>query len=274
VSKALITPPELSAAIVWVGFGEDAGGYSPRLVGDRIDVRGDFPATFELSMYAAPPPKAMQLFLAGEIIPEPVSSGIAWGFIAAIDASADDTDIQREDIIGIDTSHVILFFDHDIATPPKDSEAWAMLTPVEMFHARFDQQVAALQTSTEPGYHLAQVNPEWLAAWTERLDCMWQDLCVQWIAEVPGDQARVDWDFERCTQRFPENPTCSAQAWPGEDGDEPASSRECREMHEGFVSLADCYSLIPEVPHYVPNPDGLAAPIEIELGMGLFDVGQ
>lgn len=289
-AAALSPPAELTAAIIWMSQDEVPGGYKVKLVGERVDVRGDFPAAFELNLYAAPSEDAMMTALIpAEGVPltrdgnvwtvpqgsekELITLDVAWGFLAAIDASADLSDVQYEDIIGIDTKHVVLYFANDVTPLPLDyAEAPAKLTRTELPFWSAHVRVAQLETDLGPGYHLAKRNPESIAWQQEYQDCFWQDLCVHWTNEDPAiAHSHEDWELERCTQRFPENPTCTALRAAVED--EPAASRECREMHETFVSIADCYNIEGDLPaKYVPNPDGLNAPLEIELGMGMHDL--
>jgi len=272
---------ELSAAIVWMWPSEV---FEPRQTSERVAVEGAFPAGFSLTLYEPPPPEA-EVRLAfdlcleadgsygfpppdpcpGQLVPKGTRTGMWIGVIAAIGANTPDGDIELSDIVGLDTGHLLFYFDSDRPeTLPEDATA---------------EQIARHRTNfgydegDEAGYHLAKIDPEWQRLTYESYQCQWEGLCVHWTDETPRLQDRRDWEFEHCVQSFPENPTCSALMWSTDD--EEQSSIDCRMQYgelqlDGEGAHRDCGFDFDS--RYADNPEGLADPLMIELGMQIWDM--
>jgi hypothetical protein len=275
-SASLESVPEVSAAIVW-------NATDPRYIGERVAVDGDFPSSFSLQLYGPPPPEAEVRTMAdyclhadgqtitsgsdepcdGQAVPAGTGLGFSVGLLAAIDTSVPDGEISREDIAGIDVDHVIFYADHDRPLGELGSMPTAKQLAQKAMLASFDYP-----QPYEAGYHLGRQNPEVQALRREQNDCLWEGLCVYWMRDEDL-QDYSDWEFERCQERFPDNPTCEAYAKHLADG-EPASSTECRELYESLADRNDCgfsYS----VPPILEAPEGLDDPITIQLGLGFWD---
>lgn len=275
---ALESETHLRAAIVW-------GTTEPRFVGEHVDVSGMFPASFSLDVYAAPPEEAeIKTFSVdycvdgeelsniapgtacdGQRIPEGTGMGMWQGFLAAVDSDVSDGEIQLDDIAGIDVDHMLVYYDHDDprgSPVPENATAEQLAQHFDLTSLAYPQQPIGY----ERGYTLIKFNPEY-EAWIEQTrECRWQGLCVHWSSE-DDHQAYWDWEFQRCTERFPENPTCSARPEHVADGESEASA-ECRAQYDAIDHR--CTSSTSE-PALSDNPDGLDDPITIQLGMTFWD---
>jgi hypothetical protein len=275
---ALESEPHLRAAILW-------GTSEPRLIGEHVAVSGTFPASFSLDVYAAPPKEAeLKTFgmdycvdgeelssiepgapCAGQRIPAGTGLGMWQGFLAAIDSDLEEGEVQRDDIAGIDVDHMLVYYDHDDprGSPlPKEPSVEQLAQRLELIS--LDQPEH--RQGYERGYSLVKFNPEYRAWEQQNQECKWQGMCVHWIFDADYQDAR-DWDFQRCTERFPENPTCSARPEYASDGESEASA-ECRAQYDAIGH--DCRSSTSE-PALIDNPDGLDDPITIQLGKTFWD---
>jgi hypothetical protein len=282
---------ELSAAIVWLWAGPRNAnalyetGFEPRLVGERVAVEGTFPAGFSLTLYEPPPPEAEITVAAdycidadgssthpapdpcpGQLIAAGTRSGSWIGLIAAIDANTPEGELELSDIVGLDTDHLLFYFDEARPqTLPDDPTA----EQVVRYRSGFDYD-----KSFAAGYHLAKISPEWQRLNWESFECQWEGLCVHWIDETETIQARRDWEYESCMASFPDNPTCSALVLSAEG--ESADSSECRTRYMELQlacehATRDCGFAFDDS-KYADNPDGLADPLTIMLGMQIWDV--
>lgn len=292
-ASAELDVPDVSAAIVWVHADRQ-----PRLVGERIDVTDSFPASFTLNLYTPPPVEAEVsdtqdncVFgsdftgkhslqpgesCEGEIVPAGTGLGLWIGYLAAIRADAPDGEISRSDIVGIDVDHVLVYYTRasDDPLPPmpslKDKAAHAELATF----GNADAEHAA-------GYTLLKENAEFQAIRAVDRECKWRERCVRWQA-LPGEQhdffdELYEWELQRCLQRFPENPTCTARSVAAYEGwaavgPEEASSIECRELFD--AETADCGTQTELLPYTDLVGDGLDDPITIQLGLGLWDAAE
>ena len=197
----------------------------------------------------------------GRLVPRGTGAGEWGGAFVAIDADTPDGEIRREDILGIDLEHMLFYADHASHEPAPAKPTAKDLVKINGLTAfAYDEGYAY-----ERGYHLLTVNAAWEAATLESRECDWRGLCVHWMAE---NQDQSDLEFQRCTERFPENPTCSAFA--NEDANEPESSRECRDRYQSTADRQACIPTSSE-PMLVDSPDGLSTSLTIQLGMGLLD---
>jgi hypothetical protein len=288
VQPDLESSEHVSAALLWAAP-NDANG--PRIIGERVDVTDSFPASFALRLYGPPPAEAESKTdhpycfdsnggsssigpdedCDGEVLPADTKLGLWIGFIGAIDSDAPDGDVSRDDIVGIDVDHMIYYVDHDGATAePEASTA----TPRERFRHRFvtTNYEPAYGVGYEAGYHLARYNPDLQEHLLEQRDCQWEGLCVHWMEDehVEGSayrQDRRDWEYERCMQRFPENPTCSGAPRPAEG--ESASSVGCRERYHSWGDRTCTFT--GHGANMLETAHGLEDPIEIQLGMEVWD---
>ena len=277
VAKKASLESDVNAAIVW-------NTVDPRYLGERIDVSGGFPASFTLSLYEPPPREADIVTMvpyciageridipdgdecaSGQLVPKGTSLGFSYGYVAAIDADVPDGEIERTDIRGVDVEHFVIHFDHDAES---DEELPANPSAEQL--ARKHQLVSVDYVGPRTaGYHLGKINPAKKAFLKEVRECKWRDLCVHWTFP-PELQDKADWEFEQCTARYPENPTCDAFRLDLAEG-EPASSSACRERYEAFEN--DCRFATAEM-DAIANPDGLDDPVTIELGSSYWDVAQ
>jgi hypothetical protein len=295
-SAALENAPPMVAAIVWTGIRDANNEAEPRMVGERVQVTGDFPATFTLNVYAPPPSELLYVFESDEFeLENDFHTGTVMGFIAAIDANADDEDIQPEDILGVDTTHRVIYLDRDISTEELTYEEEEALPPDERLRHRHDSRLQLLNIPASPGYHLAKYRPEYVAGRDELLECKWKEVCVQWIStrDNPESQQKgYDTMLAECLVLFPENETCQAwnlpeidtgDSFPGENeakqaiiDAEPEWSADCRELYETSSPRESCESGWSSTQRdhddmpFVESPADLADPVTIELGKSKF----
>lgn len=283
-AASLESIPDVSAAIVW-------SQVRPEFVGERVDVQGSFPASFKLDLFEPPPAEAelkmdsdycVGEYRSGEVgedgecdgqlVPAGTPMGFWLGYIVAVDASTVEGKLDEPEVIGADVDHFIVYFEHDELDEndlPDDPTAEQLAQYMKLLDPDYIG-------SRDAGYHLGKVNPEHRAQRQERWECGWQGLCVHWAVEDPTlrfqshSQSQADWDFERCTAHFPENPTCEAFL-PGTTDDEPASSVACREQYESLGN--DCGGLV-STERLLANPDDLDDPIAIQLGLSFWDAAD
>lgn len=280
-SAELRSLPDVNAAIVWLSFHGDGDEPEPTFIGERVAVEGKFPAGFSFKLFTPPPPKAEFSTKwdfcidedsvssesdceKGRLIPSGTGTGLWAGMFAALEASTRDGVIRPEDVVGIDMDHVLFYADHAsderVPAKPTDEDLVKSLDLVTLDYAE--------DYEYERGYSLFEINPAWRTAQEEARDCDWRDLCVHWMV-AESYQEKADMEFQRCTERFPDNPTCDAFAHEDEAGDgEPESSRECRERDERLHG--NC-ALTASEPSLVDAHDGLATRIEIQLGKSFAD---
>ena len=277
--SALTAIPDVAAAVVW-----NKG--DPRVIGERIDVSGeDFPSSFTLDLYAPPPPEAELKTMSayciegerissiaepedcedGTVVPVDTGVGVWFGYLAAIDASLPDGEIERTDVYGVDVDHFLVYFDHEYMN---DEPLPANPTPEQLAKKHMLTSIDYVG-STAPGYHLAKFNPKKKALLRKQRECEWEGLCVHWT-DKPEYQSLRDWEFESCVAHFPENPTCDAVVEHLSEG-EPAASTECREQYESLGH--DCGFSTSEG-YAIENPDDLDDPVEIQLGLSYFDASE
>ena len=269
-SGALDGDRPVNAAILWV-YQDSANQYQPKYVGDRISVRGSFPANFTLDVYT-PPPAAAQLTTDetlegfGISIPAATPLGVWTGFLVAIDSQASDADVTLSSIVGVDVDHAIVYVDGGVK-PLLNGDPITTESALQGLRADAVRPFA-IGTSPGVGFHLAKMNPQYQAAMRTSRDCLWADACVHVSTADPLEQAYLDWSFQRCKERFPQNPSCSMEQEPRVG--EPASSIECRERY-GQKDHSHCNIDLTQV--YIENPSGLGDPITIQIGTSLFDIG-
>jgi len=284
-SSGVLQPtPELSVAIMWRKTLYPNGG-EYRYVAQRLDVVTDFQSSFTLKLPEPPPPEAEIVAQGsscdksgyfvepceGVLAPKGMGIGKWMGFIVAIDARIPNGEISREDVLGIDTEHRIFYFNHsrpyefESSTPTPQELSWSVEFGGEEY-----------LYPTEAGYHLAIRDPKQQAGVDDWRECAWAGLCVHGQSDLPIDQDYANWEFERCRERFPENATCSALTpyrlgQLSDPDDEPACSRACRERFKSLQNDRDCKGGAVVVPINVKAPLGLADPIAIQLGRGVWD---
>lgn len=280
---ALASDRPVVAAVLWY-LEPSPGEVEPKFIGERVAVRGSFPASFTLDIYNPPPRSAemrttFEFEQEGASIPIGTPLGVWTGFVAALDARAKDDDIQKEDILGIDTSHTLIYLDAPIGR----LDPAGAFDPEDVLRLLRHQKVHTYEIQETEGFHLAKRNPANQRGISKLYECNWAEICVQW--SDPAQQDFFDWDFQRCTERFPQNPTCSASFEPTPD--EPATSSACRAQAAGRDAEAGvCLEAATAwlngeggdedsrnaANRYMENPTGLADPITIEMGTTLYDL--
>jgi hypothetical protein len=274
--QALETDKAVSAAIVWTAdtwFPD--GVYKPKFIGTRFGVTGSFPARFTLDLYTAPsfePESDYKMYV---------------GYLAAVASNAPDSDIAARDILGIDTNHILLYFVND--TPSYESlitDSTLSENKRQVLSTRISAPVA-FNVSGDKGYHLAKLNPVVKERRHTSDECSWDGLCVHKISPSGLDTDDFETEFERCTEAFPQNPSCSAWVYTLRDAspdgsiipraDEPDWSTACNEQRAALVVPGSCDwdgSELENGSLYSDNRRGLADPITIEMGKAIWDFGR
>lgn len=271
---ALEADQPVVAAVLWY-VQTPADQIEPKFVGDRVSVRGSFPANFTLDIFN-PPPKVAEMTMnydfeqMGISLPIGTPLGIWTGFVVALDPRAKDDDIKAEDILGIDISHTLIYLEDSGAT-------WDGTSPIDrdtVLRMMRHQLLLTYNIEQTTGFHLAKHNPIQQLGLNKIRECAWAETCVHWIGS--DQQEFYDWEFQRCTERFPQNPTCSAHSAPVPD--EPAPSSACRGQIEARAAtieacIDDATDWLNEQTSdfYLQSPAGLADPITIEMGTHLWD---
>lgn len=274
---ALATDRPVVAAVLWYLQSSSLEDIEPKFIGERVAVRGSFPANFTLDIYNPPPPIAemttvTEYYSNGEVANQGgTPMGVWTGFVVALDPRAKDDEVKKEDILGIDTSHTLFYLEESAAFH------WDLMQPLdpEMF-VQFSRYNAVERYSIPltPGFHLAKSNPESQVFWSKMQDCTWGEMCVHWID--PTQQDYFDWDFLRCTERFPQNPACTS---PREALlDDLVAGGDCPPPREGAAERAQAcledtlaWRRTRVTLPYLENPADLADPITIEMGTTLWD---
>jgi hypothetical protein len=276
-NDALESRDDLVAAIVWM-TAEPPPNFKTKLVGSRVAIRGSFPASFQLDLYTPPPPEAQHVVLNGyrdrdgKVWPAGAPLGTYTGMLAAIDANANMDELKSSDILGIDREHMVVFLSEDLPAPvtPMPGSEHELVAYEEILLREKQATVIGFHVPLQRGYHLAKTNPAYKDWFQQIQDCVWDGLCVDWrIANADG---YIEHDMDLCTERFPDNPTCSAwekpYAFPGET--EPASSVECRQR---FGNRDHCYTATTQADLFSENPNGFADPISLDIGSKLYQFG-
>jgi hypothetical protein len=206
-----------------------------------------------LNVYAPPPgDSALPVDLGGG--KSCTAPGIWIGAIAAIGASTVDTDVHLKDILGVDTGHLVAYFDHDIA--PSDCGATA---------------VSAMHVANARGFHLVKVDQGTPQAQAQWQDCEWGGLCVKLRGAPDANlQDASDYEYGKCLQRFPSAVTCT-EFWQGftTSAADVAESNHCVDLQRQ-MRPATCS--VDRPTKMVDNPQGLADPLEVVLGTSIWDL--
>ncbi len=285
VTESATGPSAVQASILWIHQSSSDPYAQPDLIGTKVPVTGTFPASFTLSLYD-PPPAAAEWHEGAEVLNGLVNSptmltpvwidggppgtpvGVWAGYIAAISADNSSTEVHPSDVLGIDTEHIVVYFDHD----PKDGGGDPVGWIADNFAVPFSK-----------GYHLAKVDTEQQAI-TERVTaCMEGSVCQHYIETAGTDewtQANDDWHFARCKRLHPSNPTCTIA--PDANG-AYTSAADAACMNAFMVDVPACVGLDaggpPSGPQYQPgmfvgfsgNPNDLTDPATITLGTTVWD---
>jgi hypothetical protein len=254
------TPPSgaIDAAIVWVTRNPTTE-WVPRLVGERVPVSATFPAAFTLSTFAPPP--AAGVMLRRKDPDAPVPTGVWRGALVALASGEGAADVSPRDVLGVDRSHVVLYFDHD-GQPGLDAEGWS--------DAVYDMAMASKVPPTK-GYHLALVDPGSDAARVEFDRCTWNGLCVHSISPDPVQQDYNEWRFAHCSALFTESCT---EVLPPTTPEEEAANLACfeRRKQAGHLSSEVKEQNVCAFPGKIlPNPAGFDSPSTIQLGVPFWE---
>lgn len=281
VAKKASLESDVSAAIVW-------STVRPEFFGERVDVQGSFPASFSLNLFEAPPAEAElatynDYCIAerwrgdivegadcdGTLIPEGTGVGAWIGHIVAVDSSTQDGQLDVPKVVGADLDHFIVYFDHD----DFDESDLPANPSAEQIARAMDLIDPDYMGPREAGFHLARKNPEYRKDRQKRQECRWEGLCVHWTTDQTQYQDQADWDFDNCTQRFPENPTCETftSGLAAKTDDEPAASVACREQYASLDKNKCLGAKYGSAPSRIENPNDLDDPITIQLGMTFWD---
>jgi hypothetical protein len=263
----------------------------PTFVGTEVSVTGSFPASFTLNVYDAPPSdQQLQLGYDYQGPEEPTLSGVWLGYIVAVSSSASSGPLQTSDILGVDTGHVVLYFDHDgCVTPPGCGPVPADATlGTQPPGTYFDFMEGYYQVQPVKGYHLAKVDLASQALVAQQTTCYYGSLCVHVEnGSDPGvngaSQDENDWAFARCTRLLPSNQTCT-ETFEADGGlSSSSASTQCAALMQANTNpqlLEKCFPPAPDsgafasfaaYVHFDPNPNGLADPVTIDLGTAIWD---
>jgi hypothetical protein len=260
------TPPAkaIDAAILWLTR-DPAKGWVPKLVGERVPVSATFPAAFTLSAFSPPPAAAVGMRspapqgppVGPETPSDPRPTGVWTGFLVALASDANIANVLPSDVLGVDTHHMVVYFDHD-GRPGLDQNR----EEDDVFLSAGPMRVPATK-----GYHLVLSEPGAPAAREAYDRCTWNELCVRGVSTDPVQQDYYDWRLARCTALFTETCTYTDQPTTAEEEAENARcldlQREAGHMNSPEKNQNSC---LPFPRKIQPNPDGFDSPSTIELG--------
>jgi hypothetical protein len=288
------TPNAPGESLPGPGMGSPAT--PPTFVGTKVSVTGSFPANFTLNVYD-PPPADQQMQLGYDYRSfDPSSdtdggsslSGMWIGYIAAVSTGTSDGQLNLSDVLGVDTEHMVIYFDHDIVPRnvlPADASIDAF--PVSAYPTSNDIYVGFsapyFKVPKTKGYHLAKANAQSQMEAAQIGTCNYGGLCVHIVNAVGQNQSENDWGFARCTRLLPSNPTCT-EAYDGDGGLSSPASAQCAALLNADQNANPRNNCWPPGPpgslggifmgvQFDANPGGFADPSTIELGTTIWDTG-
>jgi hypothetical protein len=128
-SSGAPVPQPVNAAIVWAQLHLDTTGKEtgePTLIGSWAPVQGAFPASFTLDIYEPPPAAALNA------IDPSLTPHLAIGFITALDANADMSQVDPSAVAGGAKDFVVTYLDEDV--PGSNDVASLGMQPTAGYH--------------------------------------------------------------------------------------------------------------------------------------------
>lgn len=259
----------------------------PTFVGTKVSVTGSFPANFTLNLYD-PPPADQQMRLGydyrsanvpGDTDGGPSLSGMWIGYIAAVSTGASDGPLNLSDVLGVDTEHMVIYFDHDDVPLVLPADASIDALPPSAYPTSNRVYVAFssayFKVPWTKGYHLAKVDTRSQAETAQITTCLYGGLCVHIVNAMGENQSYNDWNFARCMRLLPSNPTC-IEAYGADGGLNSPASMQCAALVGAAQNATSPWGCYPDGgifmgTQFANNPDGLADPVAIELGTTIWD---
>jgi hypothetical protein len=273
-------PAGAQAAVLWL----------PRknvFTSATAQVEGSFPSQFSMKLYAPPPAEALEP--GGDPLPVggwPMTldrGPLALGWIVALAANADPTDIHPADVLGYSLESMVAYLDRDGDSTNPDDEV-----------VRY---AALWQFPPTKGYHLLKLE------WSDRTAydrCVWNGFCYDQTEANPEHVAPVVWrdgrifyyanqlflfleaaahqSYESCLQAFPDADRCTIVqpdplTYP--DGYDPTNNEACAALaaqHDrtAFVTAPRAECGVPL--RRVSNPDEFAMPVTVTMGTTFWNV--
>jgi hypothetical protein len=255
-------PSGISAGIIYI---VDQSHPEPSYVGARTSVAGSYPANFTLNIYDPPPAEAEWLTenadggvgLPDEAVPgQPL--GIWTGYLVALSPSWTGPGVQPGDIVGVDTSHTLLYFDHDVPDT-------ADLSSLDYKDGALKVIASVHHVSPTKGYHLARIDSAVQNALAQSNTCGYGNVCVKATGATGFAQSSNDWNYARCHELLPNNPTCDLTV---DSGAYPSFVAQCPSWQEPNCTL----NFPSDAGPFDDNPSGLADPATVYLGKTIWDI--
>lgn len=258
VTEGREAPSDIDVAVLW--FGSMKGpGWEPKLVGTKIPVQGSFPARFTLSLIEPPPDDAKLIIPLG-----PQEGQWYWqGMVVALRSGADGRNLRPSDILGIDTQHLLFYYDGTAALYPGDLTA---------------RNPGGLEPE---GYRLVGGDLATREAVSASMKCIHGTVCVHRTEEGASEwlQLQLDANYERCKAYIPEAESCDLVSGPDATPDS-IESDPCFErwqealaksrVEAGLQPGARCSDLLGIEP---AREVSFEDPLTIRLGTNMWDLG-